>query len=228
MTAPISLFEKREELRRVLQSKYFAGAPKKTRFLEFVSEQAFLGNGDKLNEYLVGLEVYERGSDFNPQKDPIVRVQAHEIRRLLKRYYQEDGRDNMLRIDLPSGHYVPVFGRNGVENAEESTSSDGTAASPRRWNGLHVAATVVLAAACVVLSFLWITSDRRNVQSAASRKAVTRLPDELEWFWRPFLPPADLAPVEDHVAHVHRERIGTAGLARSVGCVAVLLVAGRG
>jgi len=50
----ISLFEKREELRRILESKNFASAPKKTRFLEFVSEQTFLGNGDKLNEYLIG------------------------------------------------------------------------------------------------------------------------------------------------------------------------------
>jgi hypothetical protein len=81
----VPLFEKREELRRVLDSKYFTNSPKKTRFLEFVSEQTFMGNGDKLNEYLIGVEVYERGVDFNPQKDPIVRVQAYEIRRLLKK-----------------------------------------------------------------------------------------------------------------------------------------------
>ncbi len=43
---PTSLFEKREELRRILESKHFASSPKKSRFLEFVSEQAFLGNGD--------------------------------------------------------------------------------------------------------------------------------------------------------------------------------------
>ena len=84
---PISLFEKREELRRVLESKNFARAPRKTRFLEFVSEQTFLGNSDNLNEYLIGVEVYGRGASFNAQEDPIVRVQAHDIRRLLKQYY---------------------------------------------------------------------------------------------------------------------------------------------
>src|SRR6266849_6828985 len=98
----ISLFEKRDELRRVLESKHFANAPKKTRFLEFVSEQAFLGNGDKLNEYLIGVEVYDRGPDFDSQKDPIVRVQAHEIRRVLKKYYEEDYGDSLIRIDLPA------------------------------------------------------------------------------------------------------------------------------
>src|SRR6185437_14246730 len=96
----ISLFEKREELRRILESKHFASSPKKSRFLEFVSEQTFLGNGDKLNEYLIGVEVYDRGPDFNSQKDPIVRVQAHEIRRLLKKYYEEEGgKDSLIRVE---------------------------------------------------------------------------------------------------------------------------------
>src|SRR5437762_930574 len=91
---PISLFEKREELRRILESKHFVGSPKKSRFLEFVAEQTFIGNGDKLNEYLIGVEVYDRGPEFDSQKDPIVRVQAHEIRRQLKKYYEEDGTNN--------------------------------------------------------------------------------------------------------------------------------------
>ena len=65
---PISLFEKREELRRVLESRSFARAPKKTRFMEFVSEQTFLGSGESLNEYLIGVEVYGRGSNFNAQR----------------------------------------------------------------------------------------------------------------------------------------------------------------
>lgn len=125
----ISLFEKREELRRVLGSKYFANSPKKTRFLEFVSEQAFQGSGEKLNEYLIGVEVYDRGVDFNPQKDPIVRVQAHEIRRLLSKYYEQDGRGGLIRLDLPSGHYVPVFRR--------STSDESAANEPAPLEGVR-------------------------------------------------------------------------------------------
>ena len=56
----IPLFEKSEELHRILTSKFFANSPKKTRFLEFVCEQTFAGNGEKLNEYKIGVEVYER------------------------------------------------------------------------------------------------------------------------------------------------------------------------
>ena len=193
LVLPISLFEKREELRRILDSKHFASSPKKSRFLEFVSEQAFLGNGDKLNEYLIGVEVYDRGSEFNSQKDPIVRVQAHEIRRLLKKYYQEEGKDSLIRVDLPSGAYVPVFGRSVTEEADDAevTTEAATTSVPSRRSWLHLALTLTLAAACIMLALLLVVRGWRGGSSAHSALAVTALPEGLEWFWRPFLPPAE-------------------------------------
>ncbi len=188
----ISLFEKREELRRILESKYFSNSPKKTRFLEFVSEQAFLGNGDKLNEYLVGVEVYERGVDFNPQRDPIVRVQAHEIRRLLKKYYEEDGKGSPIHMDLPSGHYVPIFGRNPQQDAvPEALPTPAVAPEKRKSNRVLLAATLILGVLCVVLASLLVASNWANRRSAQSRVQPSALPDSLDWFWHPFLPPAE-------------------------------------
>jgi len=186
---PISLFEKREELRRILRSKYFASSPKKSRFLEFVSEQTFIGNGDKLNEYLIGVEVYDRGPEFDSQRDPIVRVQAHEIRRLLKKYYEEDGKDSLVRLDLPSGAYVPVFARTSAERAPIADLWTGSAV-PRSRPGirLHLAVTLTLAALCMVLSTMLIAKWRAGKTHPAQ---VVKLPEELEWFWHPFLPPAD-------------------------------------
>jgi len=100
----ISLYEKREALKRLLQSRHFSKTKRVSRFLEFVCEQAFLGNSEKLNEYLIGVEIYERGQEFDPQQDAIVRVQAHEIRCRLKEYYQEESKEDPLRLDLPVGH----------------------------------------------------------------------------------------------------------------------------
>jgi hypothetical protein len=186
---PFSLFEKREELRRILESKHFAGSPKKSRFLEFVSEQTFLGNGDKLNEYLIGVEVYDRGSEFDSQRDPIVRVQAHEIRRLLKKYYEEEGKDSLIRVDLPTGAYVPVFGRSMTPEDELPTELATSAYHRGGW--LHLALTLTLAAACLVLAFLLVARGRRGGEAAQTVPAVTALPEGLEWFWHPFLLPAE-------------------------------------
>lgn len=189
-TLPLSLFEKREELRRVLQSKQFASAPKRSRFLEFVAEQTFQGNGDKLNEYLIGVEVYERGTGFEPQEDPIVRVQAHEIRRALKKYYTEDGSQSVLRIDLPSGHYVPVFSRSSLAAPESTEPSTHAADLPDAGSRLPWVLTIALAVTCCVLGIFLAVALRRNARQAPSQAVVAALPDNLEWFWRPFLPPA--------------------------------------
>lgn len=187
-----SLFEKREELRRVLESRYFSGSPKKVRFLEFVSEQTFRGNSEKLNEYLIGAEVYDRGPDFDQQKDPIVRVQAHEIRRLLKKYYDEDGKNNLIRLELPSGRYVPVFSRNSSVESPESAPEPPIPATPSNARSrLHLVLTVTLALISIVLAVLLFTREKQNAMGARPSAGGYSLPANLDWFWHPFLPPAD-------------------------------------
>jgi hypothetical protein len=179
----ISRFEAREELKRVLSSHNFAKAKKKSRFLEFVCEQAMLGNGDKLNEYLIGVEVYDRGPDFNPQDDAIVRVQACEIRRSLRDFYSREGKDDPWRIDLPPGHYVPVFARapDTAPAAEEPP-----VAVPSRRPSLLVAA---LAVACLLLALALVRD--RFFRAPAPPRSAAALPPGADWFWKPFLPPAE-------------------------------------
>jgi hypothetical protein len=190
-----SVYEKREELRRVLQSRHFVNSPKKIRFLEFIAEQTFQGNSEKLNEYLIGSEVYDRGAHFDQQKDPIVRVQAHEIRRLLKKYYEEEGGSGVIRMDLPAGHYVPVFSR-----TEPGESADTVAAAPQTVPAsnpipqsarrLHLAITVALAALSMVLAILLARRGSLNSSATQTPHAAAALPANLDWFWHPFLPPA--------------------------------------
>jgi len=185
----LTLFEKREELRRVLQSRHFAKAKKKSRFLEFVCEQSFLGNADKLNEYLIGVEVYERGADFNPQEDPIVRVQAHEIRRSLKEYYEDEGQASVWRIDLPPGHYVPVFNR--VEMPPPTEGERGMVpAVPRGPVTRRNALVVGLAVGCAILGLLLLRERSLHRVVTPIQAASASLPGGMDWFWKPFLPPA--------------------------------------
>lgn len=177
-----------------MESRYFTNSPKKTRFLEFVSDQTFQGNGDKLNEYLIGVEVYDRGVDFNPQKDPIVRVQAHEIRRLLKKYYEEDAKASAVRIDLPAGHYVPVFSRNAEpESAEQSSAPAAAIPVPvpeRPTSQLPWILTFVFGALFAVVAVLLISSWTTR-RTAPPQAHINALPEALDWFWHPFLPPSE-------------------------------------
>jgi hypothetical protein len=187
----LTLYEKRSELKRIFESKYFAKAPKRRRFLEFTSGQVFLGEGSKLNEYLIGVEVYERGPDFDPQQDPIVRVQAHEIRRLLKNYYEEEGKNSPVRVELHPGQYAPVFRRVKIDSEGPATfpvQGESPAGNFTRLKSQRQYAVMVfLGLACATLGFLFVRERYFSHPPGESRAPAAALPESEEWFWRPFL-----------------------------------------
>lgn len=64
-----------------------------------------------MKEYTLGVEVFDRGADFDPRLDPIVRVEASRLRGRLLKYYEAAGAETDLRIELPRGAYIPAFRR---------------------------------------------------------------------------------------------------------------------
>jgi hypothetical protein len=66
----------RAQLTRVLASGISASSPRLSLFLQFVVERASEGRADELKKYAIGVEVFERTSDFDSRIDPIVRVQG--------------------------------------------------------------------------------------------------------------------------------------------------------
>jgi hypothetical protein len=103
--------EVRAALGRVVASRRFRNAPKLAGFLRFVVEAALSGRSIRLKGYTIGVEALGRPESFDPQTDPIVRVEALRLRRALTGYYATEGADDPLLIDLPLGTYVPAFRR---------------------------------------------------------------------------------------------------------------------
>ncbi len=98
------------QLNRILASKPFRQADRLKRFLRFIVEETIAGRGERLKEFVVGVEVFGKDESFDPRNDPIVRVQARRLRAQLTRYYREEGQDDELAIDLPKGGYAPISG----------------------------------------------------------------------------------------------------------------------
>ncbi|MGA2735970.1 MAG: hypothetical protein ABSG65_00810 [Bryobacteraceae bacterium] len=95
------------QLEKILASHAFAGAERPGRFLRFIVGQALVGN--HLKETLVGVEVFGRKPGYDPRLDGVVRVEAVKLRSRLKDYYETEGGDDLVRIDLPRGGYLPCF-----------------------------------------------------------------------------------------------------------------------
>jgi len=109
--APIPAAEVRDQLSHILASPEFRRSVRLQRFLRLAVERSLTGEIDQLKEYIVGREVFDRGADYDPSVDSIVRVEAQRLRRKLREYYQVHGRKDPILITFPSGSYVPAFVR---------------------------------------------------------------------------------------------------------------------
>ncbi len=98
-----------EQVQRILSSRRFAGSERHCRLLRYLLEQTLEGRGDQLKEYVLGVEVFDRQSSFDPQTDPIVRSELSRLRAKLKDYYEGEGRDDSVIIDLPKRSYSLLF-----------------------------------------------------------------------------------------------------------------------
>ncbi len=96
-------------LDRLLHSDAFAGAARQQRLLRHLVHKRLEGRVGDLKEYTLGVEVFDRGDDFDPRLDPIVRVEASRLRSRLQKYYDGGGAAEPIRISLPRGGYAPSF-----------------------------------------------------------------------------------------------------------------------
>lgn len=113
-----------QQLGRILSSEQFSDAPRLKRFLEYIVTETVAGNETRLKGYTLGLEVFDRAEDFDPQIDTIVRVQAGQLRRRLDLFYANEGQDDLLRISVPKGKYAPTFHFESPARTQEAPTSN--------------------------------------------------------------------------------------------------------
>jgi hypothetical protein len=97
------------ELDRILESPQFRGSNRRRDFLCYVVQHSLDGHSDHLKERVIGAEVFHRDADYSTGEDPVVRVQAGEVRRRLEQYYYTAPPDLPVRIEIPIGSYCPTF-----------------------------------------------------------------------------------------------------------------------
>jgi adenylate cyclase len=97
------------QLQRILTSQQFDASDRNRRFLAYVVEETLAGRSERIKGYSIATAVFGRQASFDPQTDPIIRIEASRLRRSLERYYLTAGRLDPVRIDIPKGTYVPRF-----------------------------------------------------------------------------------------------------------------------
>jgi TolB-like protein len=94
---------------KILLSAPFAQSERLQRFLKFVVTETLAGHADRLKGYTIGVEVFDRDPSFDSAIDAIVRVEAARLRAKLREYYEQEGREDPVRIELPKGRYAVLI-----------------------------------------------------------------------------------------------------------------------
>lgn len=122
--------EERAELASVLASDAFRRSPKLSRLLAYICEKRFRGEQDQVTEYSVALDVLGRPANFDPQVDSVVRVDFYHLRKRLKAFYENGGKDHAIEIQVPHGRYAPEFVARAPEVAPEPAQTEPETAPP--------------------------------------------------------------------------------------------------
>jgi hypothetical protein len=137
-----------EQLERLLSNARFKSSKRCPCLLRYLVENTLDGRTEHLRERSLGIDVFSRPQDYDTNADPIVRATAGDIRKRIAQYYHEPGHENEIRIDLPSGSYVPEFRLPPVPEPEPSVRG---AWLRKWWKPLALAAGIVAVAVVVVL-----------------------------------------------------------------------------
>jgi serine/threonine-protein kinase len=93
----------------MLASRAFSGSLRLSTLLKFIVEEAIAGRAEGLKEQVIALEVYGRGTDFNPSNHSAVRVDLRRLRDKIREYYDLEGASDRIRVEIPKGTYCPRF-----------------------------------------------------------------------------------------------------------------------
>jgi len=113
-----SVEQQRKILNKIIGSEEFREKDLYQKFLTYLVEASISGSTAK--EVTIAQDVFEKGDDFNAALDTTVRVYAHNLRNKLEHYYQSEGADDPLQIQIPKGHYRVEF----VKKAKTETQKN--------------------------------------------------------------------------------------------------------
>jgi TolB-like protein len=193
--APEQVSLVRRHLDTILESHVFAGSRRTQDFLRLIVGHALDGDVENLRERMIGAEMFGRPVSYDTGSDSVVRVRASEVRKKLAQYYSETGRAKPeVRIELPSGSYVPRFhfesqeesataaasalnrsrsllnGQVGDVASSSKAQTEGSRSGFKRLITPRFAAGAILALCLVVLAGIW--ASRKLMNGSSSTKGI--------------------------------------------------------
>jgi hypothetical protein len=208
------------EIDRLVSSQALHGSESLCKLLRYLAHHALEHPGVPLKEYQIATEVFGRQSDFDPQVDSMVRVQAGRLRTKLSEHYGSAGAADPVWVELPKGTYVLAFHERHSTTVMNHDSAhhdaiaeinpdpaSGPLVLPRKLLVAMATLTILLAASLAVIVTLLIS--RKPVNSSAVALAAESVSPTFPIFWKGFLAgPEDPLVIFSNAQFVGRPDVG--------------------
>jgi TolB-like protein len=165
--------EIRAYMAQLLATPQFAAAGRRGQLLQYLVEHTLAGDADKVSEYAIGLDVFEKPTSFDPRIESVVRTEFSRLRQRLKDYYADEGRRDRIAIDFPPRSYAATFEFRDAATAPEPVDTPQMAQAavrPARRAALRIAGLVLAGVAPILVAAfaLW----REHVHLEATKQPI--------------------------------------------------------
>jgi hypothetical protein len=96
-------------IERIASSRQLKSSARLREFLFYTADCAIREAPEDATEQQIGIRVFDRHPGYNSSEDSIVRTHARLLRQKLTVYFAEEGASEELIVEIPKGHYLPVF-----------------------------------------------------------------------------------------------------------------------
>ncbi len=174
---------------RLVASHSLHGSESLCKLLKYLAKQAIEHPGAQVKEYQIATEVFGRQTNFDPQLDSMVRVQAGRLRAKLTEYYSTEGASDPYVVELPKGSYAVVSRERSRQPASNGNAAGAKeiAEKTREASRKHWLVPSLVAALLVALAIIgWLVLGRKgqNPVVSASASAATA---PYRTFWNGFV-----------------------------------------
>jgi len=182
------------EIEKLVASHTLHGSESLCKLLRYLGKQAVEHPGVPVKEYQIATEVFGRQADFDPQLDSMVRVQAGRLRGKLAEYYNSEGPNDRVVIELPKGSYaIAVHERpgptsapaNGVGAAMPGILAADSRSATRNYLAVRALGVALIAALAAIGWLLWTRHE--PAVASANAPATEQASPPIETFWKGFV-----------------------------------------
>jgi hypothetical protein len=174
---PAEMDERWAVIGRVWNSTTLRRSTKLRDLLLYLCHRSWLENAVELREQEIGVDVFQRPANYDSAQDTLVRVQASQLRKRLERYFNEEGRDEPLVLEIAKGTYEPILRERLTVTVPPPAETPLPAEAVGHWWSVRLLAGACLVLACVCV---WLSVRRPApvIEGASLRR-----------FWTAFAPP---------------------------------------